>query len=89
MRCRREFPAQVAANIPAPSPAATTARLAQHADKFDAVIVSVPDHLHAPILLTAMAHDKHVYGQKPLVHQLEELAMVERAQGQAPPGHPA
>ena len=52
---------------------------AKHADKFDAVIVSVPDHSHAPILLTAMAHDKHVYGQKPLVHQLAELVMVERA----------
>ena len=52
---------------------------AQHAEKFDAVIVSVPDHSHAPILLTAMAHDKHVYGQKPLVHQLAELAMVEQA----------
>lgn len=52
---------------------------ANHADKFDAVIVSVPDHSHAPILLTAMAHDKHVYGQKPLVHQLAELVMVEMA----------
>ena len=52
---------------------------AKHGDKFDAVIVSVPDHSHAPILLTAMAHHKHVYGQKPLVHQLEELVMVERA----------
>ena len=52
---------------------------AKHADKFDAVIVSVPDHSHAPILLTAMAHDKHVYGQKPLVHQLAELVMVEQA----------
>ena len=52
---------------------------ARHADKFDAVIVSVPDHSHAPILLTAMAHNKHVYGQKPLVHQLAELVMVERA----------
>lgn len=52
---------------------------AQHADKFDAVIVSVPDHSHAPILLTAMVHDKHVYGQKPLVHQLAELVMVEQA----------
>jgi predicted dehydrogenase len=52
---------------------------AKHVDKFDAVIVSVPDHSHAPILLTAMAHHKHVYGQKPLVHQLEELVMVERA----------
>jgi predicted dehydrogenase len=51
----------------------------KHVDKFDAVIVSVPDHSHAPILLTAMALNKHVYGQKPLVHQLAELVMVERA----------
>jgi len=52
---------------------------ANHADEFDAVIVSVPDHSHAPILLTAFQHDKHVYGQKPLVHQLEELVMMEHA----------
>lgn len=52
---------------------------AEHADRFDAVIVATPDHSHAPILLTAFAHDKHVYGQKPLVHQLEELVMVEHA----------
>jgi predicted dehydrogenase len=51
----------------------------KHADEFDAVVVSAPDHSHAPMLLTAMAHDKHVYGQKPLVHQLAELVMVERA----------
>lgn len=51
----------------------------KYVDCFDAVIVSVPDHSHAPILLTAMAHDKHVYGQKPLVQQLAELVMVERA----------
>lgn len=50
-----------------------------HADQFDAVIVAVPDHSHAPIVLTAMTHDKHVYGQKPLVHQLEELVMMEHA----------
>lgn len=65
-------------------PAAFTCRdyreaFAQHNDKFDAVIVAVPDHMHAPIMLTAMAHDKHVYGQKPLVHQLEELVMMEKA----------
>ena len=52
---------------------------ATHGDKFDAVIVATPDHTHAPIMLTAMAHHKHVYGQKPLVHQLEELVMVEKA----------
>jgi len=51
----------------------------KHADKFDAVIVATPDHSHASIVLTAMANNKHVYGQKPLVHQLEELVMVEKA----------
>jgi len=51
----------------------------EHADEFDAVIVAVPDHGHAPIALTALAHDKHVYGQKPLVHQLEEIVRIERA----------
>ncbi|PIE23217.1 MAG: hypothetical protein CSA62_08375 [Planctomycetota bacterium] len=52
---------------------------AEHANEFDAIICAVPDHSHAPIMLTAMQHDKHVYGQKPLVHQLEELDMLQRA----------
>ena len=51
----------------------------KYGDKFDAVIVSTPDHSHAPIMLTALANHKHVYGQKPLVHQLEELVMMEKA----------
>ncbi len=51
----------------------------KHGGKFDAVIVSTPDHSHAPIMLTALANRKHVYGQKPLVHQLEELVMMEKA----------
>ncbi len=55
------------------------AAFAHHSDEFDAVIVSTPDHSHAPIMLTAFAHDKHVYGQKPLVQQLEELVLMERA----------
>jgi len=52
---------------------------AEHGDAFDAVIVSTPDHTHAPIMLTALAHGKHVYGQKPLVQQLEELVLMEKA----------
>ena len=52
---------------------------AKHGDKFDAVIVATPDHSHAPIMLTALANRKHVYGQKPLVHQLEELVLMEKA----------
>lgn len=43
---------------------------------FDAVIVETPDFHHAPMMLAAMKHNKHIYGQKPLVHQLEELRMI-------------
>ena len=49
---------------------------ASRADQFDAVIVDTPDFHHAPMMLTAMQHHKHIYGQKPLVHQLSELRMV-------------
>jgi predicted dehydrogenase len=46
---------------------------------FDAVIVDTPDFHHTPMILTALKHNKHVYAQKPLVHQLEELRMVRDA----------
>ena len=40
------------------------------ADDFDAVVIATPDHMHAPIALMAMEHDKHVYLQKPLAQDL-------------------
>lgn len=46
---------------------------------FDAVIVETPDFHHAPMMLTALKHNKHVYGQKPLVHQLDELRLMRDA----------
>ena len=49
---------------------------AKHGGDFDAVIVDTPDFHHAPMILTALQHNKHVYAQKPLVHQLDELRMV-------------
>jgi predicted dehydrogenase len=49
---------------------------AKRANEFDAVIVDTPDFHHAPMMLTAMKHKKHIYGQKPLVHQLDELRMI-------------
>ena len=52
---------------------------ANRAGDFDAVIVDVPDFHHAPVMLTALKHNKHVYGQKPLVHQLSELRMIRDA----------
>lgn len=52
---------------------------ANRLDQFDAVIVETPDHHHAPMMLTALKHGKHVYGQKPLVHQLDELRLIQEA----------
>ncbi len=51
----------------------------KHADKFDAVIVATPDHSHCAIMTLALSKGKHVYGQKPLVQQLEELDLLARA----------
>lgn len=51
----------------------------KHADKFDGVVVCVPDHNHALIMMTAMKAGKHVYGQKPLVQQLSEVVAMENA----------
>lgn len=49
---------------------------ANRVNEFDAVIVDTPDFDHAPMMLTALKHHKHLYGQKPLVQQLEELRMM-------------
>lgn len=49
---------------------------ANRVDQFDAVIVDTPDFHHTPMNLTAMKHNKHIYGQKPLVQQLDELRLI-------------
>jgi len=38
----------------------------------DAVVVSTPDHIHAPASVTAMRHGKHCYCEKPLTHEIFE-----------------
>ncbi|NNF43187.1 MAG: Gfo/Idh/MocA family oxidoreductase [Phycisphaerales bacterium] len=50
-----------------------------YGDRFDAVIVATPDHSHCAIMTLALDRWKHVYGQKPLVQQLEELEFLDRA----------
>lgn len=52
---------------------------AKRADQFDAVIVETPDFHHCPMVVTALKHKKHVYSQKPLVQQLDELRLVKEA----------
>ncbi|RIV35098.1 gfo/Idh/MocA family oxidoreductase [Flagellimonas lutimaris] len=46
--------------------------LEEMGDEIDAVIVSTPDHTHAPASLMAMNMDKPVYCQKPLTHYVSE-----------------
>ncbi|MGH7955540.1 MAG: Gfo/Idh/MocA family protein [Opitutaceae bacterium] len=42
----------------------------------DSVNVSTPDHMHAPIALSAMQLGKHCYCQKPLAHNLHETRVL-------------
>jgi predicted dehydrogenase len=54
--------------------------LEKESANIDSVNVSTPDHMHGSIGLAAIAKGKHVYGQKPLAHNLWECRqMVERA----------
>lgn len=42
----------------------------------DSVNVSTPDHMHAPIAMTAIEKGKHVYCQKPLTHEVFEARQL-------------
>jgi predicted dehydrogenase len=42
----------------------------------DAVVVSTPDHHHAPAAVTAMRMKKHAYVQKPLTHTVFEARLM-------------
>ena len=53
-------------------------------DGFDAVVVSTPDHTHAPATMAAMNRDKHVYCQKPLTHDIYEARQLAKMAAQKP-----
>jgi predicted dehydrogenase len=46
--------------------------LKEEADRIDSVNVTIPNHMHAPVAMTALLMGKHVYCQKPLTHSLYE-----------------
>lgn len=55
--------------------------LDQLGDKIDAVGVATPDHMHAPIGLSAIDAGKHVYLQKPLAQDIKECRLLAEAAG--------
>ncbi len=48
-------------------------------DNVDAVVVSTPDHTHAIASLAALYAGKHVYCEKPLVHNIKEARLMTEA----------
>ncbi len=52
--------------------------LKEMANEIDAVIVSTPDHTHAPASIMAMNINKHVYCQKPLTHLVSEARAMKK-----------
>ncbi len=51
-------------------------QLLEKEKELDCVNVSVPDHMHAPIAMSAMELGKHVYCEKPLTHDLYETRQL-------------
>lgn len=47
-------------------------------DTVDAIVCSTPDHMHAPISMTALNNDKHIYCQKPLARLAYENRQLAR-----------
>tara|TARA_B100000530_G_scaffold3552_1_gene2947 strand:- start:314 stop:1621 length:1308 start_codon:yes stop_codon:yes gene_type:complete len=45
-------------------------------EKIDAVVVSTPDHCHAPAAAMALRMKKHVYCEKPLSHTVKEARVL-------------
>jgi predicted dehydrogenase len=54
--------------------------------EINAVVVSIPDHMHAPVSLMAMSLGKHVYCEKPLtwgIDEVRQMAKVAKEKGLA------
>lgn len=52
--------------------------LKEMGNKIDAVVVSTPDHTHAPASMMAMNMNKPVYCQKPLTHHVSEARAMRK-----------
>ena len=58
-------------------------KIYDHADEFDAVVVSTCEHTHAFATLPALQLGKHVYCEKPLTHSVWEARVIREAAAKA------
>src|SRR5205085_1303473 len=73
------FLGRAATKFPAAKKFTDWRRLLDAPKEFDALSVSTPDHMHAPVSLPAMALGKHVFCQKPLTHTVFEARQMQKA----------
>ena len=52
-------------------------RVFDHANEFDAVVVSTAEHTHAFATYLALTHGKHVYCEKPLAYNIWETRLIQ------------
>lgn len=71
-----KFMGQAAMKYPGAARFTDWRRLFDEAKDVDAVIVSTPDHMHAPIVMPALQLGKHVQCQKPLTHTVFEARQL-------------
>ncbi|MDB5174369.1 MAG: gfo/Idh/MocA family oxidoreductase [Phycisphaerales bacterium] len=51
-------------------------KLFEHANDFDAVVIATCEHTHAAATMLALKHNKHVYCEKPLTHDIWEARQI-------------
>jgi predicted dehydrogenase len=59
-------------------------RVFDHANDFDAVVVSTAEHTHAIATYLALTHGKHVYCEKPLAYNLWETRLIRETAAKFP-----
>ena len=59
-------------------------KLFDKAGTFDAVVISTCEHSHTAAILLALHHDKHIYCEKPLTHDIYEARKVREAAARKP-----
>jgi predicted dehydrogenase len=72
---------KAAVNHPKARRARDYRRLYDHANEFDAVVVSTTEHTHAFATLPALQLGKHVYCEKPLTHNIGEARLIRETAG--------